>query len=52
MGDDIGSGPLTDRRLWSLGNHRQHPQLHWAALWQKSKQTEPKTMSSPKNYPA
>ena len=53
MGDDIGSGSVTGCHLRSLGDHRQHTQLHWAALHQKSKQTEPEPepMSSPINYP-
>ena len=52
MGDDIGLGSVTGCLLWLLGGHRRHTQLHWAALRQKSKQTEPKLMSSPINYPA
>ena len=52
MGDDIGSGSVTGCRLWLLGDHRQHTQLHWAALRQKLKQTEPQPMSSLINYPA
>ena len=28
MGDDISSGSVTGCRLWSLGDHRQHTQLH------------------------
>ena len=52
MGGDIGSGSATGYHLWSLCYHRWHTQLHWAALQQKSKQTEPKPISSPINYPA
>ena len=29
MGDDIGSGSVTGCRLWQLGNHRQHNEMHY-----------------------
>ena len=51
MGDDIGSGSLTDCRLRSFSDHRRHTQQCRTAPWQKSKQMQPKTMSSPINYP-
>ena len=52
MGDDIGSGSVTDCHLRSFSDHRQHTQQCRAALRRKSKQTEPEPMSSPINYPA
>ena len=52
MGDDIGLGSVTDCRLRSDSDLRQHTQQCRAAPWQKSKQMQPKPMSSPINYPA
>ena len=52
MGDDMGLGSVTDYRLRSFSNHRQHTQQCRAAPWQKSKQMQPKPISSPINYPA
>ena len=52
MGDDIGSGSVTDCLLRSFSNHKLHTQQCRAALQQKSKQTKPELMSSPINYPA
>ena len=42
MGDDIGSGSVAGCPLRSLGDHRQHTEVD-----RKSKQTEPRLMSSP-----
>ena len=36
MGDDIGSGSVTSYRLWSLGDHRQHTEMHYVD-WAKMK---------------
>ena len=47
MGDDIGSGSVTDCLLRSFSDHKRHTQQCRAALQQKSKQTEPELMSSP-----
>ena len=54
MGDDIGSGSVTDCLLRSFSDHKLHTQQCRAAPQQKSKQTQPKPklMSSPINYPA
>ena len=52
MGDDIGSGSVTDCLLRSFSDHKRHTQQCRAALQQKSKQTKPELMSSPINYPA
>ena len=51
MGDDIGSSWATDCLLRSFSDLKGHTQQYRAALQQKSKQTEPKPMSSPINYP-
>ena len=50
MGDDIGSGSVTNSHLRSFSDHRRHTQQCKAASWQKSKQTQPESMSSPINY--
>ena len=50
MGDDIGLGSVTDCRLRSFCDHRQHTQQCRAAPLQKSKQIQPQPMSSPINY--
>ena len=47
MGDDIGSGSVTDCCLRSFSDHRRHTQQCRAALRRKSKQTQPEPMSSP-----
>ena len=52
MGDDIGSGSVTDCHLRSFFNHRRHTQQCRAAPQRKSIQTQPEPMSSPINYPA
>ena len=52
MGDDIGSGSVTDCLLRSFFDPKGHTQQCRAAIRQKSKQTEPELMSSPINYPA
>ena len=54
MGDDIGSGWVTDCLLRLFSDLKGHTQQCRAALRQKSKQTEPEPepMSSPINYPA
>ena len=52
MGDDIGSGLVTDYRLRSFSDHRRHTQQCRAAPRQKSKQMQPELMSSPINYSA
>ena len=52
MGDDIGSGSVTDCLLRSFSDLKGHTQQCRAALRQKSKQTKPEPMSSPINYPA
>ena len=36
MGNDIGSGSVTGCCLWSLGNLRQHTELHYIG-WAKIK---------------
>ena len=51
MGDDIGLGSVTDCGLRSDSNLWRHTQQCRAAPRQKSKQTQPKPMSSPINYP-
>ena len=51
MDDDIGSGSVTDCRLRSFSDRRQHTQQCRAAPRQKSKQMQPEPMSSPINYP-
>ena len=52
MGDGIGLGSVTDCRQRSFSDHRRHTQQCKPAPRQKSKQTQPKLMSSPINYPA
>ena len=52
MGDNIGSGSVTDCLLRSFSDLKGHTQQCRAALWQKSEQTEPELISSPINYPA
>ena len=52
MGDDIGSVSVTDCLLRSFSDLERHTQQCRASLWQKSKQTEPETMSSPINNQA
>ena len=52
MGDDIGSGSVTDCRPRLFSGHRHNTQHCRAALQQKSKQTEPEPMSSPIDHPA
>ena len=52
MGDNIGSGSVTDCLLRSFSDLKGHTQQCRAALQQKSKRTEAKRMSSPINYPA
>ena len=52
MGDDIGFDSVTDCRLRSFSNPRQHSQQCRVAPWQKSKQTQPQPMLSPINFPA
>ena len=52
MGDDIGSGSVTDSLLRLFSDLKGHTQQWRAALGRISKQTEPKPMSSPINYPA
>ena len=52
MGDDIGSGSVTDCLLRSFSDLKGHTQQCRAALRQKLKQTEPEPMSTPINYPA
>ena len=52
MGDEIGSGSVTDCSLMSFYDHRWYTQQCRAAPLQKSKQTQPEPMSSPINYPA
>ena len=47
MGDDIGSDSVTDCCIRSDSDLRQHTQQCRAAPPQKSKQTQPKPMSSP-----
>ena len=32
MGDDIGLGSVKGCRLWSLGNHRQHAEMHYVGF--------------------
>ena len=51
MGDDIGSGSVTDCRLRLFSDHRWDTQQCRAAPRQKSNQTQPEPMSSPINYP-
>ena len=52
MGDDISSGSMTDCRLRSFFDHRRHTQQCRAALWRKSKQTQPEPIPSPIDYSA
>ena len=52
MGDDVGTGLVTDCCLRSFSDHRRHTQQCRAAPRQKLKQTHPKPMLSPINYPA
>ena len=52
MGDDIGSGSVTDCLLRSFLPLFRHTQQCRAAGRQKSKQMQPELMSSPINYPA
>ena len=47
MGDDISLGSVTDCLLRSFSDLKGHTQQCRAVLRQKSKQTEPKSMSSP-----
>ena len=47
MGDDIGLGSVTNCRLRSDSNLRWYTQQCRAAPRQKSKQTQPKQMTSP-----
>ena len=51
MGDDIGSGSVTDCLSRLFSDLKGHIQQCRAALQQKSKQTKPEPMSSPINYP-
>ena len=48
MGDDIGSGWVTDCLLRSFSDLNRQTELHYVG----DQQTEPEPMSSPINYPA
>ena len=50
MGDDIGSGSVTDCLLRSFSDLKGHTQQCRAALRRKSKQTKPEPKASPINY--
>ena len=53
MGDDIGSGSVTDCLLRSFSDLKIQTELHYLVLrWlsQKPKQTEPEPMSLPLNH--
>ena len=55
MGDDIGSGSGTGCRLWSLGDHKQHTEMHYIGCTKiktNENRMETERMSSPINYPA
>ena len=53
MGYDFSSGSVTDCLLRSFFDLKRQSELHYVSrLNEKQKQTEPKWMSSPINYPA